>query len=256
MGTDLQGVGDTEVRLRSVVHSLSVIVGSFAAGIVLALLVFEFTPLFGLTVEDPENPPLVVNILTTVFQFVGFYAVCLAYLGWRDRDGSLFEVGLPSLRDVGYVAAGFVALLVALYVLGTIATQLGIENAENAVVTLGQENPEFFLYLIPITFLFVAPAEELLFRGIVQGLFRRAYGAVPAILIASALFGAVHYIALSGGGSKLTYVAVAATLGVILGVLYEKSQNLLVPILVHALYNAIQFYVAYLDATGGIQLPS
>jgi membrane protease YdiL (CAAX protease family) len=145
---------------------------------------------------------------------------------------------------------------VALNVLAEVLSQLGIQSAANNAITQGQQQPEYLLYLIPVALLFNAPAEEFLFRGVVQGLFRKAYGPLPAVVMASALFGVVHYFALGGQGSKWAYVAIAAVLGLLLGLLYEKTENLAVPIAVHGIYNALQFYLAYLAATGQIQLPA
>lgn len=94
--------------------------------------------------------------------------------------------------------------------------------------------------MIPITVLFVGPGEELLFRGVIPGLFRRAYGPVPAIVIASGLFDVAHYAALAGS-DKRTYIVVTILLGLLLGGLYEQTDNVLVPIVVHGIYNAILF---------------
>jgi membrane protease YdiL (CAAX protease family) len=90
----------------------------------------------------------------------------------------------------------------------------------------------------------------------VQGLFRRAYGVKLGLVIASLLFGVVHYVALAGTGSRLVYIVVAGILGLVLGALYEKTQNLIVPIIVHGAYNTVIFYTAYVAATGGIEMPN
>lgn len=259
MRTDLYDVQDATTRLESVVHSLGLIVGSFAAGIVLVLVAFSLFGAVGITV-DGENVPVWVNVLSTVLQFLGFYLVCLWYLQWRGGIDSLFELHRPSRRDIGWAVVGFLALVVGVNALSSLVVQyLGIETAENAVVTEGRENPVYFLYLIPIAFLFNAPAEELLFRGVVQGLFRRAYGVVPGVVIASVLFGAVHITALftSGAGTASLAVTIGITiaLGVVLGALYERTRNLFVPILAHGLYNAVLFYIQWLLATGQITLP-
>jgi membrane protease YdiL (CAAX protease family) len=259
MGTDLYDVQDATTRLESVLHSFGLILGSFGAGIVLVLLAFSLFSTVGITV-DGENVPVWVNVLSTVLQFLGFYLVCLWYLQWRSGSDSLFELRRPSLRDVGWIVIGFLALVVGVNALSSLVVQyLGVGTAENAVVTEGRENPVYFLYLIPIAFLFNAPAEELLFRGVVQGLFRRAYGVVPGVIIASVLFGAVHITALftSGAGTASLAVTIGITiaLGLVLGALYERTQNLLVPILAHGLYNAVLFYIQWLVATGQITLP-
>ena len=259
MGTDRFDVQDTATRLESVLHSLGLIIGSFAAGIVLAIIAFSFVGAFGITVSG-DDVPVAINVLATVLQFVGFYLVCLWYLTWRQSSDSLFEISRPSLRDVGWAVVGFLVLLVGVNVLSAVVIQLlGVTTAENAVITEGRQNPVYFLYLIPIAFLFNAPAEELLFRGLVQGLFRRAYGVVPGVLIASVLFGAVHITALftSGAGTASLAVTIGITivLGIVLGALYERTKNLVVPMLAHGIYNAVLFYIQWLSATGQISLP-
>jgi membrane protease YdiL (CAAX protease family) len=72
------------------------------------------------------------------------------------------------------------------------------------------------------------------------------------VVLASALFGVAHWLALTGGGSRLTYVAIAAVLGLVLGVAYEFSENLAVPIVIHGLWNAFLFGSQYAAASGAV----
>lgn len=247
--------GTSEDRIRSVTHSLALVVAAFAAGFALAIVGLNVAGLFGFSYSS-QNLPVELQAAAAALQFVGFLVVGLAYLRWRGTDVDLFQIRVPSLREIGWVVAGLVGLFVLLNIVSVIISALGVESAENAAVVQGREQPTLFLYLIGVTILFTAPAEELLFRGLVQGLFRKAYGVVPGILIASVLFGIVHFVALSGSGSRIPYIAVAAALGVVLGAVYERTENLAVPILVHAGYNAILFYAAYLAATGQIEMPT
>lgn len=247
--------GDGDERIRSLVHSIGLIVGAFLVGTALVLASFSILRQVGFTVESVSAVPAEIRAVAAALQFVGFFLVALLYIRWRGSEEPLFDVSLPSLRDVGWIVAGLIGLFVLLNVVSFVIEQLGVTPAENAVIAQGQQQPEFLLYLIPIAFLFNAPAEELLFRGLIQGLFRRAYGIIPGVVIASVMFGVVHYVALGGTGSRTVYLAIAAVLGLVLGLLYEKTENLAVPILVHALFNAIQFYIAYLLATGQIAAP-
>lgn len=252
--------GSVEDRLRSVVHSIGLIVGSYLVGIVLTLVAFTLLRALGATVGDSvETLPVWANVLSTSLQFIGFYFACLAYLRWRS-EGSLFEIGVPSLRDVGWVGLTFVGLLVGVNVITAALAQFGVTPATNAVIEQGERAPEYFLYLIPIALLLNGPAEELLFRGLIQGLFRRAYGVVPGIVLASVLFGAVHITAVitTGGGtaSILATLGTAGVLGLVLGAVYERTRNLLVPMVAHGVYNAVLFYVNYLRVTGQITVPS
>jgi hypothetical protein len=231
----------------AILHSLLVVVAAFVVGIVIAILGGFFV--LGTGLAPGQEHPLFF-LTTSILQFVGFGIVVLVYLETRSQ-WDLVNLSWPGLRDVVWIVLGFVALLVSVYVIGVVISMLGQQTAENAVVTQGKQNPILFLYMIPVTIFFVAPAEEFLFRGVVQGLFRRSYGSIVAVLAASGMFGVVHWIALSGGG-KLTYIAVAAVLGLALGAIYERTRNLLVPIAVHGLWNAFLFSMQWIVATGQV----
>jgi len=75
-------------------------------------------------------------------------------------------------------------------------------------------------------------AEEVLFRGLLQEGLTGPLGWLPALLLASALFGVVHW--LTG-----LYALLAGGVGLYLGGLYLLTGNLLVPIVVHALYDVV-----------------
>lgn len=74
--------------------------------------------------------------------------------------------------------------------------------------------------------------EELLFRGVMQEGLERLLGPTAALLLASLLFGLAHAV-------TKAYFLVATLIGIYLGWLYLATGNLLVPILVHFLYDWI-----------------
>ncbi|MFB6298053.1 MAG: lysostaphin resistance A-like protein [Salinirussus sp.] len=252
--------GDSGPRIRSILHTLIIVVAAFVVANVLLLVVVQVFAAAGLVPPDFESiADLAAPVAAVVFgaNFVGFILVGLGYLRYRGGFSpfrtDLFDVSVPDLRDLGLTVAGLVGLFALLSVVSIVISSLGLESASNVTIDLGRENPTLFLYFIGIAFLLNAPAEEFLFRGIVQGLFRDAYGVVPAVLLASATFGVVHFLALSGSSSGIAVtLAVTAMLGVVLGTLYELTRNLVVPTLVHGAFNAIQFLVLYLQATGAV----
>jgi membrane protease YdiL (CAAX protease family) len=248
MSSEYYHSADWQTRLESLGHSVGIVFAAFLAGLVLALAGRESLAVAGYT---RTAYPVVVPAAVTVLQFVGFILVSVAYL--QVRDVELFSISFPSIKDGIFVLVGFGALFVASLGLSWVIQQVGAETADNQVITFGQENPEFFLYMIVVTLLLQAPAEELVFRGIVQGLFRNAYGIIPGVIITALMFGAVHFFALQGGG-KLIYISVAITLGLILGILYELTDNLVVPSLIHGLWNAFLFASQFAAATMG-ELP-
>lgn len=83
-------------------------------------------------------------------------------------------------------------------------------------------------------YLFVAPSEELVFRGIVLGLLRRRLRPWPALVVSSLLFATI-YTHVAGGGRfpNWTYVAFAFVCGLAYGHSYLRRRTLAAPILVH-----------------------
>jgi membrane protease YdiL (CAAX protease family) len=74
--------------------------------------------------------------------------------------------------------------------------------------------------------------EESLFRGVLQSALAEPIGPWAALLVASALFGLVHFV-------TATYAVLAGLIGLYLGWLFLRTGNLLVPIVVHALYDFV-----------------
>lgn len=77
--------------------------------------------------------------------------------------------------------------------------------------------------------------EELLFRGAVQGWLIRHMNDALAILVASLLFGLVHYL-------SFTYFIIATGLGLVLGIVYWQTDSLLLVMVWHGVYDMIALY--------------
>ena len=87
-----------------------------------------------------------------------------------------------------------------------------------------------------VTAVLAAPlAEELLFRGLIYRLARRTWGAWPAAVVSSLVFGLIH--------GEPWYLFGLVGLGLILAYLYEATGSLLAPVIAHALHNAVSLYV-------------
>jgi len=253
----LYKMGTTQQRIRSLLDTVGLVAGAFIGSNVLILVVVQLLVISGLVTIPPEFSALSdlssgVTAVALATQYIGFFLVGLAYLRWRDGsspfDTSLYNIRVPSVRDIGWIAGGFVGLLAVLATITTIASQFGFQPSTNTVETLGRANPPLLLFLALNALVLNGPAEEFLFRGIVQGLFRDAYGILPGVVLSAGVFGVVHYLALSGGNIAYTLVVIT-TLGAVLGALYEWSDNLVVPSVVHGLFNAAQFIVLYASAT-------
>ena len=80
--------------------------------------------------------------------------------------------------------------------------------------------------------------EELLFRGVIQDGLNLHFSTAASLIIASLLFGLAHAV-------TPAYFIIASLMGLYLGWLYLHTGNLLIPIIVHGLYDwiAIRFYL-------------
>jgi membrane protease YdiL (CAAX protease family) len=243
-GQPLFEFGNAEQRRVGLIHSVLLVLGSFVCG---GLFVSVGGGALDVAGVGPDTPT--ARVVETATNFLGLAILPLAYLAWRE-EWSLVGFSGPTRRDIGAMLVGAVALIAFMLAGQRLVTALGYKPAANAAVETGRENPELFLYYIPIVLLLNSPAEELLFRGVVQNLLRRAYGVIPGILGASAIFGLVHYSALVAAGSAGAYVVLAIGSGIILGVLYEYTENLLVPIIVHAAWNCLVYLSLYAETTG------
>ncbi|WP_435062277.1 CPBP family intramembrane glutamic endopeptidase [Halobaculum sp. EA56] len=186
-------------------------------------------------------------VAATVGQYVGFAVAAVLFVVYAgDRD--LLRARVPTRREAALAVAGSVGLIVAGYAIIAAFAAVGITPSTNRAL---RNPPPYFLAMIPLSFLAVAVGEELVFRGVVQGELRRALGPAGAVAVASLLFGAIHFGAGAGTTEQqLVYVVIATVLGAVLGVLYEYTENLVVPVVVHGAYNAVQFAVQYASATG------
>ena len=87
-----------------------------------------------------------------------------------------------------------------------------------------------------LTSIFVGIKEEILFRGILQGLCRKLISPQMSVVLVSLVFTAWHY-----GVQPFNFysVSVLFVCGLVLGLMYEASQSLLLVIVVHTLYDVL-----------------
>ena len=204
---------------------------------------------------------LAVNIVLTLIvgQYVAFGGLAVGYLAWRGFDRaeivSYLGVRRPSLKELGLVVGGWVVIVVTLFVVSAIVQLLGTETASNQSAEVAMQNPAIIPLFIVAMFLVVGPSEEILYRGVVQGRLRESLPAAPAIAIASGIFALIHVMALTGGLSgRLTTVGILFFPSLVFGAVYEYTDNLVVPALLHGLHNAVLFTILYISIVYGEEL--
>jgi len=233
----------TVSTLQAVVAAL--VVSGLGLGVGVALVLGLSLLLVGLGLNPSPLTLLVLSLVS--IQGVAFGGVALLYLRFRGRPVTSVGLRLPSVRDLLIVVAGYATAFVAAITGAIVVSVTGAPAGENQVAEFASTDPSVLLWLIPASFLLIGPGEELLFRGIVQGRLRETFDRVPGVVLASALFAAVHFVALTGGtGGRLVTITVLFFPALVFGTVYELTDNLVVPALVHGAYNATLFAFAYL----------
>jgi membrane protease YdiL (CAAX protease family) len=163
----------------------------------------------------------------------GYYSastlLILLAITYAKRRGISLGVGL-SKADFFCYLRHFAALTIL------IPIGLGVGFLRLHLVTDAKTILESFISY----FLFVAPNEELIFRGIVFNLLARTLNPWPALWITTAIFATI-YTHLSGQGTfpNWTYVAFAFVAGLGYGHSYLKTRKIIVPILLHGTVDTI-----------------
>ena len=250
--------GRVDVLRSGWVTNLSVGIGLAGLGVGIGLALLGVVVLVAAGVEPTPLVLLVVSLV--LVQGVAFGGVALGYVGLRDRvaaalgargadtphDFGWLGVRLPGLRDVAAVGLGFVAALTLGVGGGVLVSVLGLEAGTNQAAEVASRDPSVILLLVPASVLLIGPGEELLFRGIVQGRLRETFSAPVAVVAASVVFAAVHFVALSGSPeARLVTIGILVGPALVFGTAYELTDNLVVPSLIHGCYNATLFTLLY-----------
>lgn len=107
------------------------------------------------------------------------------------------------------------------------------DSYAEAIRDLRPTTPSQFAVTFAGLCLLVPFAEEIIFRGLIQQVFARNMGAVLAVFLAGATFGAVHLNA---------HLLISITaFGFFLGYIYHVTGNLTYTIVAHALFNMVAF---------------
>ncbi|AHF98305.1 abortive infection protein [Halostagnicola larsenii XH-48] len=175
---------------------------------------------------------------------LGLGALGLAALsvvrGWIPK--AEFGLSRPTRRQIGVSLLAIVGLVVLQAALSLASSALGIPASEHSLIG-GDVSPYYYVALAVISILVIGPAEELLFRGLIQNYMRPAFGSTGAIVGTSILFSSIHLPAYftTTLSAAIVSLGVIFVLSVAFGWLYERYNNLYLVMWIHGGYNATLF---------------
>jgi len=251
--------GGSPLRTVGVAFGLGIagILGLLAATTIVGGVVF------GVGAFTGREPSLVFSFVVpfVVGQVVAFVGVSLGYLRWRglnrEEIGAYLGIRRPSVVESVIALLGPILVLVTALTVSSLVLFFGTEPAQNQGAQVTLENPSIIPIMIVAMLLVVGPCEEILFRGVIQSRARETLSAVPAILLAAAVFAPAHVVSLTGGVSAVaTSISILFVPSLIFGAVYEYTENLVVVAAMHGLYNSLLLTIGYIAIRYGPEMES
>lgn len=248
------------VALSSLFIALASAAGAFSVSLALLILLYTFAPAMAAYFQGPAGRPGIPSwldfgiilmlwlplefsagqhliprpaqgFLHTVAYGIAILLGLTIFLGFRALPGMKFNV--PSLRDLAYGAAAFLACAPLLIVAGRL---LGFIPPWHAPAHASASAMSRTFGLI---FVGTALPEEILFRSLIQNWLMQRYGFSTAMLLVSAfIFGCAH---LDNGPQPLPnwrYMILATIAGLAYGKAFQKSGSVFSSVTCHALVDA------------------
>ena len=163
----------------------------------------------------------------------------------RRRQSSLIAWRRPTWSDTLWAIGGLLAIYAVLYVYTLIVTSAGADSLEPQSTI---DDDRLFVHtsvMIALGVLVIVCApiyEEAFARGFVLGGLRPHWGMIPAFLISAAVFSALH----ADLGSLIPFTIA----GVILGVVYIRTESLTAASMAHFGFNVIGFSATLVQQLG------
>lgn len=248
---DYRGVEaeDLVTMVQGVVFAVSITVLAFGGLILVSLPLSAFD---GMASSEAGN--IVLTLVLGTLGELGFVLVVVGYLFQTGRGWAYLDVEWPSLVEVVLALGGTLGLLILQFASIAViqllelpsSSQGTMQRAAESAQELGQ--PELVLVLVPLMLFVVAPIEELLFRNVIQ---KRLYGGFDrrsAVLVAGLVFAPAHILSYWNANHAAVFVSLSTIffVSLLLGLLYEATENLTVPIVAHGLYNSTLVLLLYI----------
>jgi membrane protease YdiL (CAAX protease family) len=194
----------------------------------------------------PEGPELIVGLVITIGLQLIVFAMSLLpllaagrpyrrLLGPTRGTGVMWAIGL---------AVGIVTVIVTYAVNAVFVLSFGDgEPVEQGLLDFALAGGAATVLAILLAVVLAPITEEIVFRGVLFRALDDRFGMWPAAILSSAVFAVIHFEVLFS--QPLALVGLF-TVGLLLAIAYHRTGSLLVPILGHAVFNAVMVGLALL----------
>ena len=228
----------------------------FDAGIafVIAFILAQFTSAIGVTITQVimeicgKSATQISTFWDTAFGYllqaiymnVAFVLVFIYYYKKRDHQSILQQ---PTQHTKKYVGICILIGIATMFLLSGVLNyfQLLVDKLGFTSTSLSYELNSPKNYLISLVSLALIPAicEELIFRGVITSALKQK-GQIFAIVLSSIMFAMFHF-----SPSQLIY---PICFGLILAIVYLRTNNIIFPILLHFINNALSLSIQYFSS--------
>jgi membrane protease YdiL (CAAX protease family) len=231
-----ESASSVPARVRSGGTALGITLGAFVTGVLGIVLSGTV-----LRVAGVLSVPAVSVLRLRSIQ-VGFAVFAGAFLLWRGDFSEYCKVRVPNVKDVGWIVGIPLVFAVQGVVLSPVLAALGLPHPDPAGgghIDLATQPLLWPLAFVGM-FVFAAPAEELVYRGIVQGTLRRAFDTLGVVVLGGLFFGLLHFLVgivtpQTGMLEAVRWGVGTMIPGMVWGYAYERTENLAVTAITHAM---------------------
>lgn len=234
-------LSELKPRVQAPLEGISLLIASFTFAAIAKAFLFSILHSASLVQSQSSFGGRLISVFA--LQVLALPLLIYVYLEFTERSINFLRLSRPTRKHIGIATLGTILLVALNLFISAIFRYTDTPVAASELTNLS--NPTFYLVLAVVSLLIIAPAEELFFRGVIQTRLAEAFSIPSAIVLSSAIFSLPHYQALIVADGRLSSLITIFLLGCVLAAVYEYTDNLAVPILMHGVFNAIVFISAY-----------
>jgi membrane protease YdiL (CAAX protease family) len=184
---------------------------------------------------------------TNSFQITGVYLYIILYIPftfWFAKKTNINIKDSLFIPDLSNIIRPLVIVLLLIIVLNPLSQpEKFIETLTNSRLRITGTSLRPWFPWLDFKLLVIGPIiEELFFRGLLLKNFLKKYSPIVAIMLSSLLFGIHHYSNFIGAHALSFYnIVFYIAVGVVYGLIYYKTNSLIIVSLAHILWNASTF---------------